>query len=162
MSLSISMRTTLTQRDGRFMVPLPLKPNTGALGESRSTAVRWFLALECSLHHKRHFSEFSASIQKHFDMCHAEEVPLSAMDKLPHSVYYLPMHAVQKNSSTTTKLRVVFDASAKPASGLSLNDLLSVGLTVHSTLIDMLLRFRLHCVALTTDVSRMYRAVLLA
>ena len=44
----------------------------------------------------------------------------------------------------------------------SLNDKLLVGPTVHPSLIDVLIRFRLHRVALTTDVSRMYRAVFLA
>ena len=65
--------------DGRFIVPLPLKPNAGVLGVSGSTAVRQFLALKHSLHHKGHFSEFSAAIQEYFDMGHAEEVPLSAI-----------------------------------------------------------------------------------
>ena len=46
-----------------------------------------------------------------------------------------------------------------PNLGVSLNDTLLVGPTVHSSLIDVLLRFRFHRVALTTDVSRMYRAV---
>ena len=34
-----------------------------------------------------------------------------------------------------------------------------VGPTIHSTLVDVLLRFRLNKVALTTDVSKMYRAI---
>ena len=72
------------------------------------------------------------------------------------------MHAVRKESSTTTKLRAVFDASAKSSTGVSLNDTLLVGPTVHPSLIDVLLRFRLHRIALTTDVSKMYRAVQLA
>ena len=37
--------------------------------------------------------------------------------------------------------QAVFDASAKSSSGVSLNDLLLVGPTVHSPLIDVLLRF---------------------
>ena len=53
------------------------------------------------------------------------------------------------------------DASAKTLTGISLNETLLVGPTVHSTLIDVLLRFRLHRVALTADVSRMYRAIAL-
>ena len=53
----------------------------------------------------------------------------------------------------------MFDASAKSASGVSLNDMLLVGPTVHPPLIDVLLRFRFHRVALTTDVSKMYRAI---
>ena len=69
------------------------------------------------------------------------------------------MYVVHKDSSTTTKIRAVFDASAKSASGVSLNDTLLVGPTVHPLLIDVLLRFRMHRVALTTDVSKMYKAV---
>ena len=69
------------------------------------------------------------------------------------------MHAVHKEHSTTTKVRVVFDASAKSSNGVSLNDTLLVGPTIHPPLIDVLLRFRLHRIALTADVSKMYRAV---
>ncbi len=68
------------------------------------------------------------------------------------------MHAVYKLSSTTTKVRAVFDASAKSSSGMSLNDLLLVG-PLHPPLIDVLLRYRLHRIALTADVSKMYRNV---
>ena len=74
-------------------------------------------------------------------------------------LFYLPMHAVRKESSSTTKVRAVFDASAKSSSGVSLNDTLMVGPTVHFFLIDVMLQFHLHRVALTTDVSRMYQGV---
>lgn len=37
-------------KDGRFVVPLPKKPQAKSLGESRSQAVRRFLSLERSLH----------------------------------------------------------------------------------------------------------------
>ena len=50
-------------------------------------------------------------------------------------------------------------ASVKSSSGVSLYDTLLVGPTVHSPLINMLLRFRFHRVSLTTNVSRMYRAM---
>ena len=69
------------------------------------------------------------------------------------------MHIVYKESTSTTKVRVVFDASAKSSTGVSLNDLLLVGPTVDSTPMDVLLRFRMYRVALIADVSRMYRAV---
>ena len=61
----------------------------------------------------------------------------------------------------TTKIRAVFDASAKSLTGISLNDILLVGPTITSPLMDVLLRFRFHCIALTTDISRMYRTVAL-
>ena len=69
------------------------------------------------------------------------------------------MHTVRKEDSTTTKLRVVFDASAKSSTGVSLNDCLLVRPTVHPSLVDVLLHFRTRRVALTTDVSKMYRAI---
>lgn len=147
--------------DGRFVVPLPRKPHVGPLGESRSQAVRRFLSIERSLHTKGQFQEFEAVIREYFESGHAEEVPASDLEKHPQGVFYLPIHAVRKESSTTTKVRAVFDASAKTSTGVSLNDTLLVGPTVHSSLIDVLLRFRRHRVALTADVSRMYRAIAL-
>ena len=93
------------------------------------------------------------------DLKHAECVPEADMHKPSQETFYLPMHAVRKEESTTTKLRVVFDASAKSSNGISLNDSLLVGPTIHPPLIDVLLRFRTHRIALTTDVSKMYRAI---
>ena len=145
--------------EGRFVVPLPKKPDAGAIGESRSQAVRRFKALERSLNHKGHFSEFDAIMQEYLHLGHAEKVPIEDMEKNPSEVFYLPMHAVYKASSSTTKIRAVLDASAKSSSGVSLNDTLLVGPTVHSPLIDVLLYFRLHRIALIADISKMYRAI---
>lgn len=39
---------------------------------------------------------------------------------------YLPHHAVMNEEKSTTKLRVVFDASSRTTSGKSLNDILMV------------------------------------
>ena len=146
-------------KSGRFVVPLPRRPDAKPIGESRSQAVRRFLSLERSLHHKDKFHEVDTVVQEYITLGHAEVVPIEDTDKDPSAVFYLPMHVVYKDSSTTTKVRAVFDASAKSASGVSLNDTLLVGPTVHPPLIDVLLQFRMHRVALTTDVSKMYRAV---
>ena len=71
------------------------------------------------------------------------------------------MHAVRKELSTTTKLRVVFDASAKSTSGSSLNDQFLLEPTVHPPLVDILVRFRRYKVVMTADVSKMYREVII-
>ena len=67
---------------------------------------------------------------EYFEMGHAEPVPAADLEKPMQNVFYLPMHAVRKESSTTTKLRAVFDASAKSSTGVSLNKTLLVGPTV--------------------------------
>ena len=101
------------------------------LGESRSQAVRRFLSFERSLNSKNQFVEFDAVMQEYFCMQHAEAVPPEDLVKPPSKVFYLPMHVIYKQSSTTTKIRAVFDASAKSSSGISLNDILLVGPTIH-------------------------------
>ena len=95
-------------------------------------------------------------MNEYFEKGHAELVPLDDLEKSSQDVFYLPMHAVKKESSTTTKVRAV---SAKFSTGVSLNDILLVGPTIHPPLLDVLLRFCLHRVALVADVSRMYHAI---
>ncbi len=53
----------------------------------------------------------------------------------------------------------MFNASAKSSSSISLNNTLEVGPIVHLPLIDVLMRFQTHRIALTTYVSKMYRAI---
>ena len=116
---------------GRFVVPLPRKPNAEPIGESTSQAVRRFLALERSLHHKDKFHEVDSVIQEYFALGHVEAIPIEDTEKEPCSVFYLPMHVMYKSSSSRTKVRAVFDASAKSSSGISLNDTLFVGPTIY-------------------------------
>ena len=149
-------------KEGKFVVPLPRKANVPPLGESKTQALRRFKSLERSLQAKGTFENFAEVMHEYFEKGHAEQVPLEELDNPRGEVYYLPMHAVHKEESTTSKLRIVFDASAKTTSGTSLNDHLLVGPTVHPPLVDILLGFRRFKVPLTTDVSRMYRAVKLA
>ena len=147
--------------DGRFIVPLPKKPQMKPLGESRLQAVRRHKPLERALRSRGAYDDFHLVMEEYFEKDHAELVPADELKKPTSEVFYLPMHAVYKESSNTTKVCVVFDAPVPSSSGVSLNDKLLVGPTVHSSLVDVLIRFRLNRIALTTDVNRMYRMVLL-
>ena len=66
-------------------------------------------------------------------MGHTEQIPLVEVDSPHAEVYYLPMHTVHKEDSTTSKLRVVFDAFAKMGLGTSLNDHLLIRPIVSSS-----------------------------
>lgn len=74
--------------------------------------------------------------------------------------YFLPHHCVLKESSTTTKLRVVFDGSFLTNSGISRNQIECVGPVVQNDLISILLRFRCKSIAISSDIVKMYRQVL--
>ena len=99
-------------------------------------------------------------IHQYLSLGHAEPVPTAAAD--PDRKFYLPMHAVFKDSSSSTKLRVVFDGSATTTSGLSLNNALLVGPQLQPTLGNILIKFLAYPVALNADISKMYREVLLS
>jgi len=72
------------------------------------------------------------------------------------------MHDVEKATSTTTKLRVVCDASAKTTSGASFNDCLPTGPSLYPKLTSVLLKFRQWKIAFSADVSKKLREIALA
>ncbi|XP_062540830.1 uncharacterized protein LOC134208888 [Armigeres subalbatus] len=154
-------RTTVRDASGRFIVTLPKKEYLiRQLGDSRSTAMRRFLSLERRLDTnpqlKLQYSEF---IHEYLHMGHMEEVIGDEEDAaLPQ--YFIPHHCVIKPDSTTTKLRVVFDASCATSTGVSLNNALMVGPTVQDDIISIVLRFRFHRIAIVADAEKMYRMVL--
>ena len=70
-------------------------------------------------------------------------------------VLYLPHREVIRLDKETTKLRVVFDASAK-STGPSLNDCLYVGPLMSPLLYNILLRFRIHKTALMANIEKAF------
>ena len=74
--------------------------------------VRRILSFERLLHTEGHSQEFEAVMDEYFQTGHAQPVPEADLEKPKDSVFYLPIHVVQKESSMATKVRAVFDASA--------------------------------------------------
>lgn len=102
------------------MVRLPFRENRDQLGRSKEIAIRRLIYLERRFQRdpdlRRQYSEF---MREYIELNHMSRITEGADISNP---VYLPHHGVLRESSTTTKLRVVFDASAKSASGISLND----------------------------------------
>ena len=74
---------------------------------------------------------------------------------ITHPVHYLPHHAIVQEDKKTTKLRIVYDASAKTNSP-SLNDCLYTGPKFGQNIMDIIIRFRVHRVALTGDIEKAF------
>ena len=72
-----------------------------------------------------------------------------------NSKWYLPHFPVIRPDKDTTKIRIVFDASAK-CQGTSLNDAINQGPKLQRDLFDVLLRFRRFPVAIVCDIAEMY------
>jgi hypothetical protein len=97
---------------GRFIVKLPSRNNVIELGDSYNLAKKRFLNLESKLIKNKQFQiEYGNFIREYRNLGHMENVPLIEINN--PDCYYLPHHAVYKNSLDSKKIRLVFDASAK-------------------------------------------------
>jgi hypothetical protein len=149
--------TTKRHESGKLIVSIPFKSNVSELGESHSSSLKRFYALERKLEKNAPLKkQYHAFMTEYELLGHMSEVKVDNRDG-----YYLPHHPVFKEDSTTTKLRVVFDGSAKTSSGLSLNDVQMVGPPLQNDLFNILLRFRQHQFVIKADIEKMYRQVLI-
>ena len=64
--------------------------------------------------------------------------------KFPIAEFYLPHKPVIRKKAGSTKLQVVYDASAKYETGFSLNECLEKGRPLQNNLWDVLVRSRFH------------------
>lgn len=147
---------TFRSQDGRFNVKLPLLSQPDCLGDSYKKAKRQFFTLEKRFSKnpmlKQMYCDF---IKEYSDLGHLS--PSCIL--VPEHSYFIPHHAVLKPTSESTKLRVVFNGSAKTSSGFSINDIQMTGPHIQDSLFNILLRFRQHTYVLSGDVEKMYRQV---
>nr|XP_049696300.1 uncharacterized protein LOC126054500 [Helicoverpa armigera] len=143
---------------GQFCVGLPLRDNIDCLGDSYCLAKKRFFNLEARFRKQPDLKQkYCQFIDEYEALGHLSESPESR----PLNAYFLPHHPVIREQSESTKLRVVFDASARTTSGVSVNNLQMVGPVVQDPLFNILVRFRQHKYVLTGDIEKMFRSVLL-
>lgn len=152
------IQTTIRDNNGRFIVTIPLTQNPSNLGDSRIQAEKRFYALERkfkrnTLLHER-YKKFMLEYRSLGHMAISDERDES------HFEYFMPHHGVTKEESLTTKLRVVFDASAPSSNGLSFNNIQMVGPVLQDDIFSIILRFRKHNFVISADIAKMYRQIL--
>ncbi|XP_062534704.1 uncharacterized protein LOC134203884 [Armigeres subalbatus] len=146
--------------EGRYMVRFPRHPDFDhMLGDTKAVAMRQYLSLENRLERDPNLKqEYQNFLDEYLSLGHLRIV--SANEPEPPQVSYIPHHPVVKESSTTTKVRVVFNGSVHSTTGFSLNDTLKVGPVVQDELLTLIIRFRKYPVALVADIEKIYRQVL--
>lgn len=142
-------------KEGRYEVALPWKDNGGRLDDNKTQAMKRLLALGMKLRRHPEFGQqYDSTIRSYMTLGHAERVKEIGPSSFP--VYYMPHHAVIRSESTTTKVRVVFDASSHGPEYTSLNEHLEKGPRLLADLTTLLIKFRLHPIALTADIEKAF------
>lgn len=96
-------------------------------------------------------AQYDAVIREQLEEGVVERPPSEAMGK----EFYLPHQALVRENAETTKLRVVYDASAHAHNDApSLNDCLHAGPPLQNQLWSVLTRNRFHSVAVTGDIRK--------
>lgn len=151
--------TVARNEDGKYIVSLPFK--TAILPQfpgMRDLAVNRFLALERRLiKNQPVYQQYVDFMKEYLTLHHMEKISEYSLSPW---TYYIPHHAILKPSSLTTKLRVVFNGSAKLPNQPSLNDFLHVGPKLQQDIVTILLTFRVHNFVLCADIQMMYRNIL--
>lgn len=149
-------------RNGRYEVRIPLnndKLRSVTMGDSKARAAARLVQIEKRLLRDGGFSvQYHKFMNEYIQLNHMEMVKDDPMADVSR-VYYMPHHSVIKEDSTTTKLRVVFDASCKTTTGISLNDVMYVGPTVQNTLTTILMRWKKHRYVIASDIEKMFRQI---
>ncbi|XP_029171730.1 uncharacterized protein LOC114941055 [Nylanderia fulva] len=128
---------------GRYVVRLPFKGHTAfSLGESRAVAFASLQRLERRfLRQPETASAYREFLTEYRQLGHMTIAPTDNCRGNAFHRYYIPHHAVVRDSSATTRLRVVFNASCRTSDGTSLNDHLMVGPKLQLDLATVLMRW---------------------
>ncbi|CAC5379123.1 unnamed protein product [Mytilus coruscus] len=101
--------------------------------------------------------KYNSVIQDQLDKGIVKKVEEHSTEGLKH---YIPHRAFIKPNKTTTKLRIVYDASAKSNNEVnSLNECLYRGPVLLKNLCGIFMRFRLNQVAIVAEIEKAYLQV---
>ena len=142
----------------RYEIKLPVKenlksnlPDNYLLAKSRLESPQ-----KRFLKNKKPFEEYDNIFQQYLKDNLIGKVPNEETDTLSCNFHYLPRRAVIRNYHITTKLRIVFDASAHYTTELCLNNILEAGPCLLPYLLNILLGFRTGKIAVAADLKQAF------
>ena len=152
---------TIHFNKGRYEVALPWKDSHPPLPDNFDLSSKRLQGLLRRLRQDPDIMrEYDSIIKSQQQQGIVEEVD-QASSGVSGRVHYLPHHAVVRKDKETTKVRIVYDASAK-TTGCSLNECLHKGPKFNQKILDLLLRFRTYRIAVTADIEKAFLMISVA
>ncbi len=138
---------------GWYETGLPWRGNHPPLLSNKSGSMQRLQSLERRLQRKNFTEDYSTVIEQQKQQGIVEPASNEAIGK----EFYLPHKEVVRESAQSTKLRVVYDASAKPSpESPSLNDCLYAGPPLQNKVWQILVRARSFPVLITRDIQKAF------
>ena len=142
--------------EGWYETGLPWKGNHPSLPSNEKGSLRRLNTLVHKLERSNLLSSYDEIIQDQL----AKGVVERVTEPAAGVKFYLPHKAVVRESAATTKLRIVYDASAREhQQSPSLNECLEVGPPLQNHIWKVLVRGRFHPVAVTGDLKQAFLQV---
>ena len=142
--------------EGWYETGLPLKGNHPTLPNNKEGSLRRQASLVRKLEKNGSMDDYNAVIQEQLAEGIEERTPNSAEGR----EFYIPHKGVVRETAESTKLRIVYDASARAWDGApSLNECLNTGPLLQNQLWSVLVRGRFNPVAITGDIKKAFLQV---
>ena len=151
-------KETLLFENGRYTVKWPWKEEVSDINENRGLAIGRLRSLVSRMQKQPGMMlKYDTIIQDQLEKGIIEKVNRFKVDGMKH---YIPHHVVITPQKATTKLRIVYDASARSKFGnKSLNECLYRGPVLLQNLCGILLRFRLYKIGIVSDIEKAFLQV---
>ena len=149
--------STVSYQDGRYFVTWPWRSFKPKLPDNFDVAFGRMKTLARRLRNNQNLLlQYSNIIQAQKEKGIIEIVDENQV-KTKNVVHYLPHHPVVTPSKTTTKVRIVYDASAKVRKCVkSLNECLFRGPINLPDMCGILLRFRIYTIVVLADIEKAF------
>lgn len=147
-------------QEGKYCLALPFRSKEVSLPNKFAVAKQRIQGLKKRFLNNRHVhQEYAASVNELIRKTYAERVPYQQLQHEEGKVRYIPYHGVHHPRKGS--LHVVLDCGAT-FQGASLNSKLLQGPNLTSSLLGVLVRFRLEPVAYMGDIQAMFHQVKVA
>ena len=147
------------ENEGRYEVGLPWKEGLVPASNEYELCVTRLRQLHSRLKkNKELLRDYDNVIKDQVKSGIIEAVPEHNYDQAP--MHFLPHHGVIRSNRETTKLRVVFDGSAKSdKSTASINECLEKGPNLVPHLFDIVVKFRGYPIAVVADIEKAFHQI---
>ena len=153
-------------QDGRYEVSLPWQEGHFELPTHYSLSLNRLQYLQHRLiKDPELLTEYNRIIQEQrqkgiiepVEVTQPENLNSSSLNHDGNPIHYIPHHAVIRRERATTKIRIVYDGSARLGnSELSINECLQTGPNLVPNLFDVLVQFRSHRIAVIADIEKAF------